>query len=86
MKKTQDMYESLKRSSKEDHDILYKHAKIVVSGKERVCHSGLVNGFKSCVTRLDNAIKLNKELIEENKELRNVLRRSNQNERNGVSY
>lgn len=86
MKKTQDMYESLKRSSKEDHDILYKHAKIVVNGKERVCHSGLVNGFKSCVTRLDNAIKLNKELIEENKELRNVLRRSNQNERNGVSY
>ena len=85
-KKTQDMYESLKRSSQEDHDILYKHAKIVVNGKERVCHTGLVNGFKNCVERLDNAVKLNNELVKENRELRNILNRSNQNERNGVSY
>ena len=85
-KKTQDMYESLKRSSQEDHDILYKHAKIVVNGKERVCHTGLVNGFKNCVERLDNAVKLNNELVKENIELRNILNRSNQNERNGVSY
>ena len=85
-KKTQDMYESLKRSSQEDHDILYKHAKIVVNGKERVCHTGLVNGFKNCVERLDNALKLNNELVKENAELKAVLRRSNQNERNGVSY
>ena len=85
-KKTQDMYESLKRSSQEDHDILYKHAKIVVNGKERVCHTGLVNGFKNCVERLDNAVKLNNELVKENRELKNILNRSNQNERNGVSY
>ena len=85
-KKTQDMYESLKRSSQEDHDILYKHAKIVVNGKERVCHTGLVNGFKNCVERLDNAVKLNNELVKENRKLRNILNRSNQNERNGVSY
>ena len=85
-KKTQDMYEVLKRSSQEDHDILYKHAKIVVNGKERVCHTGLVNGFKNCVERLDNAVKLNNELVKENIELRNILNRSNQNERNGVSY
>lgn len=86
MKKTQDMYESLKRSSQEDHDILYKHAKIVVNGQERVCHTGLVDGFKNCVTRLDKSLKLNKELVKENKELRKIINQSNQNERNGVSY
>ena len=86
MKKTQDMYESLKRSSQQDHDILYKHAKIVVNGQERVCHTGLVDGFKNCVTRLDKSLKLNKELVKENNELRKVINQSNQNERNGVSY
>lgn len=86
MKKTQDMYESLKRSSQQDHDILYKHAKIVVNGQERVCHTGLVDGFKNCVTRLDKSLKLNKELVRENKELRKIINQSNQNERNGVSY
>ena len=86
MKKTQDMYESLKRSSQQDHDILYKHAKIVVNGQERVCHTGLVDGFKNCVTRLDKNLKLNKELVKENNELRKIINQSNQNERNGVSY
>ena len=86
MKKTQDMYESLKRSSQQDHDILYKHAKIVVNGQERVCHTGLVDGFKNCVTRLDKSLKLNKELVKENNELRKIINQSNQNERNGVSY
>ena len=86
MKKTQDMYESLKRSSQQDHDILYKHAKIVVNGQERVCHTGLVDGFKNCVTRLDKSLKLNKELVKENNELRKVINQSNQNARNGVSY
>ena len=86
MKKTQNMYESLKRSSQQDHDILYKHAKIVVNGQERVCHTGLVDGFKNCVTRLDKNLKLNKELVKENNELRKIINQSNQNERNGVSY
>ena len=86
MKKTQDMYESLKRSSQQDHDIWYKHAKIVVNGQERVCHTGLVDGFKNCVTRLDKNLKLNKELVKENNELRKIINQSNQNERNGVSY
>ena len=75
-----DSYEKSSESNTHDHDILYKHAKIVVNGKERVCHTGLVNGFKSCVERLDNAVKLNQELVKENSRLRNIIKRSNDNE------
>lgn len=75
-----DSYEKSSESNTHDHNILYKHAKIVVNGKERVCHTGLVNGFKSCVERLDNAVKLNQELVKENTKLRNIIERSNDNE------
>ena len=74
-----DSYEKSSESNTHDHDILYKHAKIVVNGKERVCHTGLVNGFKNCVERLDNAVKLNQELVKENTKLRNIIERSNDN-------
>ena len=60
-----------------DHDLLYKPTSIVVNGRNRVCRTGLLNGFKNCVTQLDEKIKQNKELLKENKRLRNLLDNSN---------
>lgn len=60
-----------------DHDLLYKQASIVVNGRNHVCRTGLLNGFKNCVTQLDEKIKQNKELLKENEKLRNLLDNSN---------
>ena len=65
------------KSSTPDHDLLYKPTSIVVNGRNRVCSSGLLNGFKNCVTQLDEKIKQNKELLKENERLRNLLDNSN---------
>lgn len=63
-----------------NHSLLYKQATLIVNGKKRVCRSGLLEGFKNCVKRLDTAEKLNQELINENKKLKEIINRSNDNE------
>ena|GEM_PF-6974243 len=56
-------------------EMLYGKVVITVNGRERSCEHGVLEGFKNAVKRIDSLTVINKRLEDENRTLRQQLRR-----------
>lgn len=70
VKKSNIQIDNLKSRLERDEKILYQSAKVNVNGVVRECKSGLVQGFKNAVSKVDGLRKENIELKNENRNLR----------------
>jgi cell shape-determining protein MreC len=66
--------QSLKKSSfQSESEILSQPMTVTVNDKERVCHNGVLEGFKNAVKMIDDLQKENRSLKNENAELHKQL-------------